>query len=96
VASVIVMPTAERNLNDLIESHSLPESTRERFRQSLEPLRRFPLVGAPLGGRWAGLRFILGPWRWMIVVYRYREERDAVEIITIRDGRSARAPRTSG
>jgi plasmid stabilization system protein ParE len=96
VASVIVMPTAERNLNDLIESHSLPESTPERFRQSTEPLRRFPLVGAPLGGRWAGLRFILGPWRWMIVVYRYREERDAVEIITIRDARSARAPRSSG
>ena len=93
MASVLVTPTAERNLDSLIETHTLPDSTRERVRRSLEPLRRFPLLGAPLEGRWAGLRFILGPWRWMIVVYRYDEASDRVAIVTVQDGRSARGPR---
>jgi hypothetical protein len=53
------------------------------------------LLGAPLEGRWAGFRFILGPWRWMIVVYRYDEAIDQVAVVTIRDGRSAGAPKTS-
>ena len=95
MASVIVTPTAERNLETLIESHSLPGSTRERVRLSLEPLRHFPLFGAQLEGRWAGFRFVLGPWRWMLVVYRYDESKDQVAIVTIRDGRSAQAPTAS-
>ncbi len=94
MASVVVAETARRNLATLIESHSLPNNTSERVRRCLEPLRQFPLLGAPLEGRWAGFRFILGPWRWMIVVYRYDETRDEVAIVTIRDGRSARAART--
>jgi plasmid stabilization system protein ParE len=95
VASVVVTPTARRNLDTLIETLSLPTSTRQRVKASLEPLRRFPLIGAPLEGRWAGFRFILGPWRWMIVVYRYDEALDQVWILTIRDARSARPPRTT-
>lgn len=95
MASVIVTPTAERNLESLIESHSLPGSTRERVRLSLGPVRQFPLLGAQLEGRWAGFRFVLGPWRWMLVVYWYDESTDQVAIVTIRDGRSARAPTTS-
>ena len=95
MASVVVTPTARRNLATLIESDSLPPSTTERVRAALEPLRQFPLLGAPLEGRWAGVRFILGPWRWMIVVYRYDEAIDQVAIVTIRDGRSAGGPMTS-
>jgi plasmid stabilization system protein ParE len=95
VASVVVASTARRNLAVLIETHSLPTSTAERVRRALEPLRQFPLLGAPLEGRWADFRFILGPWRWMIVVYRYDEPTDEVAVVTIRDGRSAGAPRTS-
>jgi plasmid stabilization system protein ParE len=95
VASVVVAPTARRNLATLIETHSLPASAAERVRRALEPLRQFPLLGAPLEGRWAGFRFILGPWRWMIVVYRYDEAIDQVAVVTIRDGRSAGAPKTS-
>ena len=95
MASVIVTPTAQRNLDGLIQSHTLPDSTRERLKVSLEPLRRFPLLGAPLEGRWAGFRFILGPWRWMIVVYRHDEVTDRVAIVTIQDGRAARAPTSS-
>lgn len=92
MASVIVTPTAQRNLELLIESHTLPASTKERLRSTLDPLHRFPQLGAAMEGRWAGYRFILGPWRWMIVVYRYDEAADQVAIVTIADGRSARAP----
>jgi plasmid stabilization system protein ParE len=95
VASVIVTPTAQRDLEELIRTQTLPASTRERLRRSLEPLRVFPLLGAPLHGRWSRFRFVLGPWRWMIVVYDCDHEADRVAIITIQDARSARSPATS-
>lgn len=93
MATVDVTPTARRNLAALIETLSLPPSTVARLRASLEPLRRVPRLGAPLEGRWAGYRFVLGPWRWMLVVYRSDEAADRVDIVTIRDARSARSPR---
>ncbi len=95
MASVVVTATAERNIRSLIDTHSLPTSTDKRIRASLEPLRHFPLLGSALGGRWAGYRFILGPWRWMLVVYTYDERLDRVEVFTIQDGRSARAATSS-
>jgi len=52
-------------------------------------------LAAELGGRWAGFRFVLGPWRWMIVVYVFDEADDRVAIVTIQDGRAA-ASATSG
>jgi plasmid stabilization system protein ParE len=67
-------------------------STDKRVQASLEPLQDFPLLGSPLAGRWAGYRFILGPWPWMLIVYRYDEHLDRVEVFTIRDARSARSP----
>jgi hypothetical protein len=36
---------------------------------------------------------LLGPWRWMVVVYHYDEALDQVAIVTIPDARSARSPR---
>ena len=87
-------PTARRNLDALIKTHSLPATTRERVMRSLEPLRQFPLLGAPLEGRWTGFRFVLGPWRWMLVVYQYDEGLDQVAIVTIQDARSARSARS--
>ncbi len=92
MASVIVTPTAQRNLATLIETHSLPGSTLARFRRTLEPLRDFPLVGVKLRTPGPELRFIVGPWRWMIVVYRYYDEADQVRIISVHDARSARLP----
>ncbi|MFV2063596.1 MAG: type II toxin-antitoxin system RelE/ParE family toxin [Chloroflexota bacterium] len=89
--AVIVAPTAQADLERLIQSHSLPRSTRERLRRSIDPLRDFPLLGAELHGRWAQFRFILGPWRWMIVVYYYDPDADLVAVATIQDGRSAAA-----
>jgi hypothetical protein len=95
LATVVVTATAERNLRSLIETHSLPASTADRVWASIEPLRPFPSLGAPLAGRWSAYRFVLGPWRWMLIVYRYEEELDRVMVITIRDARSGRSPRHS-
>jgi hypothetical protein len=36
-------------------------------------------------------RFVLGPWRWMLIVYVFDEAQDRVAIVTIQDGRSSRA-----
>ena len=75
----------------MIASHSLPEDTPTRVRRSIQPLERFPLLGAPLKGRWHTYRFILGPWRWMLIVYAYDAGADLVAIATIQDGRTAQA-----
>ena len=82
--TVIVAPTARADLERLLQTHSLPPSTRERVLRSIRPLRDFPLLGASLHGRWAEFRFILGPWRWMIIVYRYDPDADTVAVLTAR------------
>lgn len=41
------------------------------------------------------MRFLLGPWRWMLLVYEYDEAADRVVILTIHDARSSSAA-TSG
>ena len=83
-----------RNLDRLIQTHSLPDSTKARFKRSIEPLSAFPLLGAWLSGQWKPFRFVLGPWRWMIIVYEYDEAADRVGIVTVQDARSSR-PATS-
>ena len=93
MALVEISARAGDELERLITSHSLPGDTRERVRRSLEHLERFPLLGPALGGRWEGLRFVLGPWRWLILVYVYLEAEDRVVVVTIQDGRSAASPR---
>jgi plasmid stabilization system protein ParE len=95
MATVVVTPTAATDLARLITTHSLPPDTRARFRRSVESLARFPSIGAQLHGRWTGYRFLLGPWRWMIVVYTYDELTERVAIVTIQDARSGRAPTSS-
>jgi plasmid stabilization system protein ParE len=89
VATVVVTPTALADLDLLITTLSLPATTRDRLKASLRPLARFPLLGAPLEGRWAEFRFILGPWRWMLILYVYDETADRVAVITNQDARSA-------
>ena len=89
MAEVVVSPRGRRNLTRLIETLALPASTVDRIAASIEPLTRFPGLGAPLAGRWSGYRFVLGPWRWMLVVYEYDEAQDRVAIITVQDARSA-------
>ncbi len=94
MAGVIVAEPAQHDLADLIRSHSLPTSTRDRVRRSIEPLASFPLLGPALDGRWDGFRSILGPWPWMLIVYVYDEEADLVIVVTIQDARSGSSPRS--
>jgi plasmid stabilization system protein ParE len=67
-------------------------TTVDRFDDSIRPLAAFPMMGPALGGRWSGYRYILGPWRWMLIVYEYHDGRDVVGIVTVQDARSERAP----
>ena len=91
MAIVVVTPGAVADLDRLIRTHSLPSNTRARVASSLRPLVRFPLLGPPLAGRWAQFRFVLGPWRWMLIVYVYDDRADRVAVVTIQDARSAQA-----
>jgi plasmid stabilization system protein ParE len=91
MATVVITPTARHDLETVIRSHSLPADTVGRFRHSVEGLETFPRIGATLNGRWSRYRFVLGPWRWMLVVYLYDETLDRVAIATIQDARSSRA-----
>ena len=88
---VVVAEAAQADLNAMILTHSLPASTRDRVRAAIGPLADFPLLGSALTGRWQGLRFLLGPWPWMLLVYEYDETTDQVSVVTIQDARSARA-----
>jgi len=91
MAEVVLTQTARADLEGLIRTHSLPADTRDRVARSLQPLARFPLLGASLTGRWSRFRFVLGPWRWMLIVYTYDEEAARVAILTIQDARSSLA-----
>ena len=87
---VVVTDAAARSLAELIESHSLPADTTARIRRTLAPLERFPRFGPALDPATPEVRFMLGPWRWLIIVYAYRERDDLVAVLAFEDGRSAR------
>jgi plasmid stabilization system protein ParE len=95
VTRVLVAPAAADDLARMIATHSLAADTPARVRHSIRPLGRFPLLGAPLAGRWRDYRFILGPWRWMLIVYVYDPGTDIVAILTIQDGRTSAAATTA-
>jgi plasmid stabilization system protein ParE len=92
VAAVELTVTAVEDLDRLLAVLSLPTDTRDRVSRGLRVLERLPRLGPELHGRWTGLRFLLGPWRWMIIVYRYEEEDDRVIVLTVQDARSAASP----
>lgn len=91
MARVELAHVAVEDLDRLIAVLSLPADTRERVRRSLEPLGEFPRLGPELTGRWQGTRFVLGPWRWMLLVYEHIESEDRVVVLTIQDARSSSA-----
>ncbi len=91
MARVELAQVAVEDLDRLIAALSLPADTRERVRRSLEPLGEFPRLGPELTGRWQGTRFVLGPWRWMLLVYEHIESEDRVVVLTIQDARSSSA-----
>jgi hypothetical protein len=92
VASVELAVAAVEDLDALIRTHSLPANTRSRVVRSLRGLEQFPLMGAPLDGRWERFRFVLGPWRWLLLVYVFIEPEGRIVVVTIQDGRSSAAP----
>lgn len=92
MARVELSLAAAGDIARLEATHSLPDDTRARIRRSLRPLAEFPRLGRRLEqGRWEGFRFVLGPWRWMVIDYDYSEAEDRVVIATVQDGRSSTA-----
>ena len=91
MAAVEFSQAAVEDLDELIRTHSLPTNTRVRVARSMRPLAQFPRLGPALSGRWGGFRFLLGPWRWMLLVYAYFEDEDRVIVVTVQDGRSSTA-----
>lgn len=87
MATLVVAPRALGELQQLIRSHELPDTTLARLEHVIEPLTRFPQMGSRLSGRWSGYRYVLGPWRWMIVLYFYDEPNDRVGVVSIQDAR---------
>lgn len=91
MARVELARAAVEDLDRLVAALTLPADTRERVRASLRPLAELPRIGVELTGRWAGLRFVLGSWRWMLLVYEYDEDGGRVVVLTIPDARSSSA-----
>lgn len=92
MARVEVSAVAAEDIARLETTHRLPADTNERIKRSLRSLGRFPRLGTRLdSGGWDGLRFILGPWRWMVIVYDYYEDDAVVVVVTVQDGRSSSA-----
>ncbi|MGA8364218.1 MAG: hypothetical protein WB709_06830 [Solirubrobacteraceae bacterium] len=91
MARVELARVVVEDLDTLIRTHSLPADTRARVARSLRSLERFPLMGPALGGRWEGFRLLLGPWRWLLLVYVFVESEDRVVVVTVQDGRSVEA-----
>ena len=75
----------------MIITHSLPADTKARVKRSLRVLERFPRIGPQLDGHWHPMRFVIGPWRWMLVIYDYEQASDLVVVLTIQDARSSTA-----
>jgi hypothetical protein len=96
MAAVELAVAAVEDLEALIRTHSLPADTKAPVARSLRVLERFPLIGPELGGRWTGFRFVLGPWRWLLLVYLVVESEDRVVVVTIQDARSSAAATAAG
>lgn len=95
MAQVIIAPQAQRDVNEAISALTLPDDAWTRIGRSLRALETFPLAGPELAGRWTPTRFVIGPWSWMILLYRYEESSDRVYVVAMHDGRSA-ASATAG
>ena len=91
MAKVRLSVPAVDDLDRMIVTHSLPVDTRLRVQRSLRILEQFPRIGRQLEGRWAPMRIILGPWRWMLIIYSYEERGDVVLIVAFQDARSSAA-----
>lgn len=73
----------------MIDAYELPTGTRKRVARSVAHLAEFPDSGSPLEGKHEDLRFVLGPWSWMLIIYAQLD--DLVAITTIEDSRTVTA-----
>jgi plasmid stabilization system protein ParE len=89
VTQIIVTPRALRDVEEAGAALGLPADLWSRVARSLRVLETFPLAGAELRGRWSPTRFVLGPWSWMLLLYRYEESSDRIFVVAMHDGRSA-------
>jgi hypothetical protein len=89
VAALQVASRANRQLDRMISTHILPSDTRDRVRHILHQLAKFPMLGKALGPPWTGHRFVLGPWRWMLILYTYDDGEDLILVTTFQDARRA-------
>lgn len=96
MARVELAAAAVEDLDRLVAVLSLPADTRGRVARSLRSLEMFPLLGAELDGRWSGMRFLLGPWRWMLIVYEYIETDDRAVVVTTQNARTSSAATADG
>jgi hypothetical protein len=86
----MLAPAAVEDLDRLLATLTLPAETRARVRRSLRPLERFPLLGPELPDAWQSQRFLIGPWRWLVIVYEVVSP-DLVMVVAIQDVRSSSA-----
>lgn len=89
MVELIVTPRAERDVEEAIANLGLPGDTWARIGHSLRLLEDFPLAGRALEGDWSAVRFLLGPWPWMILLYRYDEPSERVFLLAVHDARAA-------
>lgn len=88
MAQVFITAEARSDIDAAASTLELPPSHWSRIARSLRVLETFPLAGARLKGRWVPLRFVVGPWPWMILLYRYDKSADRVFVVTMHDARS--------
>lgn len=91
MAAVRLSAAAVEDLGRVVITHSLPADAQARVKRSLRVLERFPRIGRELEPPWSSFRVVLGPWRWMLIVYHHDPSVDEVAIVTIQDGRSSTA-----
>lgn len=94
VTRVDVADVAAADLADLIAAHHLPPDTHARVASALRVLERFPESGRALIGAWDGFRLVIGPWRWMLIVYVYQPASDMATVVSIQDARNSTAATT--
>lgn len=92
MAQIRLTAAAVEDLRELIQTHELPSNTPERVAGRLHALQRFPKLGPAPSGRWAGTRYVLGPWSWLLIVYEYDTRTDTVIVLTMQDARRATSP----
>ena len=80
-------------LEHLVRGHGLPSDTRDRVEESARPLGRFPRFGPQIEvlSDGAELRFLIGTWPWLVIVYLYIEGEDRIVVASVEDGRAATA-----